>query len=224
MVKGIRLLRRILAITWMVLVATVVTWPCPHAQNQTDHAASVPKATEVCPDTIPSVGKYENFSYGFSVIIPDSLRGYWNGPRCVGGPGGCTCMTDHGRIIPLNESSQGERHVEIFAGYAVPDKPTVTGEVHSRLRWIKERSREGIVDVTKRTHVTVAGLRGQRAVVRYFDKTSKLWFIEDFIELLKDGVSYSLYLRTPETEYKHDRPIFDQIVATFVLTKPTEQN
>src|SRR5437899_7285629 len=76
-----------------------VSLPSQQAGQQT-----LPKnertAEETCPDTRGWTGKYTNHSYGFAITIPSHLQGFWNSARCVSGPDGCTCMSDHGRIIP----------------------------------------------------------------------------------------------------------------------------
>ena len=35
-------------------------------------------------------------------MIPEGYEGFWNSARCASDAGGCTCMSDHGRIIPLS--------------------------------------------------------------------------------------------------------------------------
>jgi hypothetical protein len=89
------------------------------------------------------------------------------------------------------------------------------------LRGIRERSREKSVQIRKRTGITLASLKGERAVVRYYDAKLQAWMMEDFVELLRGGVEYSLYLRTPEETYEHDRGVFDTVVASFALSKRT---
>ncbi|HXP46282.1 MAG TPA: hypothetical protein VN810_03335 [Terriglobales bacterium] len=163
-----------------------------------------------------------NYSYGFSVVIPKGLKGFWNSAVCVSGPDGCTCMSDHGRIIPLTaEPYEPERHIEVYAGYAADlDEPTVEQEVDKRLGWIRESSREGSVRVLRQSSTTLAGLKSQRVVVRYYDKKLNQLMVEDFVEALRRGdVEYSLYLRTSENAYDHDRKVFDNVIGTFTLRK-----
>src|SRR5947209_3021149 len=76
-----------------------------------------------CPDNVPSLGKYENDYFGFSIVIPKNLEGHWNSARCSGGPDGCACMSDHGRIIPLDKNlSRPTDFIEVFAASnAEPD-------------------------------------------------------------------------------------------------------
>ncbi|MFG6485587.1 hypothetical protein ACG04R_02825 [Roseateles sp. BYS78W] len=55
-----------------------------------------------CADERPTTGRYRNYSYGFTVVIPKGLEGWWNSARCVPQtPDGCICMGDHGRSLPL---------------------------------------------------------------------------------------------------------------------------
>ncbi len=75
------------------------------------------------------------------------------------------------------------------------------------------------MSVGKRSTITIVGLKGQRVVVRYYDKKIKKWIIEDFIELLRGDLEYSLDLETGEDAYRHDRLVFNAIVASFALTK-----
>jgi len=175
-----------------------------------------------CPDTVEWTGRYVNYSYGFSVTIPKSLKGFWNSPRCIAGSDGCTCMSDHGRTIPLSiEPNESERHIEVYAGYAAElDEPTVKAEVDEHLQWIGERSREGSVSVLKQSAMTLAGLKAQRVVVRYYDKNLNQWMVEDFVETLRWGdVEYLVSLRTHDQEYERDRKILEEVLDSFALRK-----
>jgi hypothetical protein len=199
----------------------VVTAASSSRQKGQSVQGSPSTATAACPDTVPWTGKYRNHSFGFIIEIPKPLKGFWNSAVCVAGPDGCTCMGDHGRIVPLsNPPYEPERHIEIYAGHASDlDKPTVGAEVASRLRQIHERNPNHRVYVLKRSHIMLSGLRGERVLVRYFDEKLKRWWKEDFIELVRKGsIEYSLYLRTGEHLYQHDKIIFEKIISSFVLT------
>jgi hypothetical protein len=92
--------------------------------------------------------------------------------------------------------------------------------VDKHLERIRTRSREGSVSVLKHSTITLAGLKSQRVVVRYYDKDLNRSMVEDFIEALRKGsVEYSIYLRTTQEAYPHDRNVFDDVVGTFVLRK-----
>jgi hypothetical protein len=67
-----------------------------------------------CPDQRAWTGRYRNYVYGFSIVIPRGLKGYWNSARCAPDEKyGCVCMGDHGRFIPLSNDA----HIEAFVGY-----------------------------------------------------------------------------------------------------------
>jgi hypothetical protein len=176
-----------------------------------------------CPDTIDTIGRYVNSSYGFSIVIPTGLKGAWNSGRCGAGKDGCVCMSDHGRIIPLATGRTDSDHwIEASAGFATElDEPTPQNAVDSRLGWIRERSRDGSVLVLQRSDLTIGGIKGKRVVVRYYDKKSGRVMVEDFVEALRDkpDVEYSLYLRTTVEAYERDKAIFDQVLTSFALTE-----
>jgi hypothetical protein len=171
-----------------------------------------------CPDNVPSAGKYENDYFGFSIVIPKNLEGLWNSARCSGGPDDCACMSDHGRIIPLGADSKSSRFIEAFAATNSEPDTTLAMEVNDHLKWIKKRSLTHTVTILRRSNMRVGRRAGRRVVARYFDKNEKGWFIEDFVEVLRQGVGYSLYLRTRESNYKKDLRIFNEVVASFALT------
>ena len=175
-----------------------------------------------CPDTLPSTGRYVNDSYGFTVVIPKSRKGFWNSAACVPEPDGCTCMSDHGRIIPLSaEPFERERHIEVYAGNATHlDEPTVQQKVDKNLDSIRERSRVDSVTVLKQSNLLLAGLKARRMVIRYFDSRLNTWMIEDFVGALRGGeIEYSVYLRTREEVYKEDVPVLDSVINRFRLKK-----
>ncbi len=182
---------------------------------------------EQCPDTHGWSGKYENFSYGFSVLIPQGYEGFWNSARCVNDKkdGFCVCMSDHGRIIPLSsEPYEPERHIEIYASHGADlDEPSVAEGVAHWLGYLKKQSVAHTMLVRRRSDVTIDRVQGQRVVVRYRDKRLRQWFVEDLVELLKNGDEFTLYLRTPAKSYEHDKRIFDRVVASFAFG-PSETN
>jgi hypothetical protein len=128
-------------------------------------------------------------------------------------------MSDHGRTIPLGENpSKSSRFIEAFAATNAEPDTTLAMEINNHLEWIKRRSLGRRIIIRSRSKIVVGRRAGQRAVARYFDKNEKSWFIEDFIEVHRQGVEYSLYLRTLESNYKKDLKIFNEVVASFALT------
>jgi hypothetical protein len=178
---------------------------------------SPPKGPSQCPDRVAWSGRYDNHSYGFSIVIPANLQGYWNSAACVDATDGCTCMSDHGRIIPLSTERDGpERHIEAYAGFAI--EPTLRQETNQHLRSIQQRSRAHGLGVRKRSNTRIAGLNGERMLMRYYDLELKSWRVEEFIELRRDDVEYSLCLDTTQQAYEQDRIVFNAVVASFART------
>lgn len=172
-----------------------------------------------CPDEVSWRGTYVNDLYGFSIFIPNGLVGLWNSARCVNKDNECTCMSDHGRIIPLRKGRGGpDRQIEAYADYGEElETGTATEAVTSELTGIRESSAAGTMRVLSRTPIKLGGLHAWHVVVRYSDRKSKSWMVEDFIDAVSRGVRYLLYLRTPEQAYAHDRIAFNQIVRSFAL-------
>jgi len=196
---------------------------CPQTASiaQQPGNGSAPATVEQCPDAHGWSGRYENLSYSFTITIPEGYEGFWNSASCSGDAEGCTCMSDHGRIIPLSHQPyEHERHIEVFASHGGDlDESTLAQAMAQHLKWIRKRAQGGNFIVRKRLGVTVDRVRGERAVLRYYDKRMKAWLVEDFIELLKDGDEYSLYLRTPRKNYKHDRQIFNGLIGSLTFEK-----
>jgi len=129
---------------------------------------------------------------------------------------GCVCSSDHGQIIPLTpEPYEPERHIEVFAAWATDTEPSAQRKVDEHLNRIQEKSREQTVEVRSRSTVRLAGLRAPRVVVRYYSTKLNGWLVEDFVEMLRNGVEYSIYLRTKDSSYEHDRATFESVLASF---------
>jgi len=181
-------------------------------------------AQSACPDEVDTSGKYVNYSYGFSIIIPEGLKGTWNSARCVADNDGCVCMSDHGRTISLSDGPGDTDHwIEAYAGFAADlDEPTLQAEVNKRLDWVRERSTPGSVWILKSSDVRIGGIRAKRVVVRYQDKQSDRLMIEDFVEALRGrsevDVQYSVYLRSPADAYERDKRYFNQVLSSFAMT------
>lgn len=174
-----------------------------------------------CPDQILSRGKYRNDYYKFSLRIPDGYEGLWNSVRCSGPGPDCTCMSDHGRIIPLTKEPYApQRHIEIFAGYpAEAEDATVTQQVEEHLSWIRERSADNTMTILHHSRMKLAGVPAERVVVRYYDQSLQRWWREDRVESLRNGVAYMLYLRTSEETYPQDRSVFQAVLTSFAFLK-----
>ena len=204
---------------WVVVLASLVFTPVASLSQQ--------QTTEPCPDTVDTTGKYVNFSYGFSIVIPPTFNGVWNSASCVSSKEGCVCMSDHGRIIPLSGEADSGHWVEAYAGFATDlDEPTLSNAVASNLNSVRERSRTGSTSVLVRSSTAIGGVKAQRVVVRYMDKKTKRVMVEDFVVAFRGRtgteIEYSIYLRSPIAKYRRDKAIFDQVLKSFALIECDE--
>lgn len=174
-------------------------------------------AAEPCPDEALTRGVYNNYSFNFVIRIPEPLVGVWNSGRCASGPDGCTCMADHGRIIPRTpEPYQRERHIEVSAGY--PIDPTDSTSELMASRWIaglRNKGRKHRISIDGPNPVTLDRVNARRAKVRYYDPDLRRWTVEEFVVAVNKDSEYSLGLRTPEVSYGKDRAAFDSVVKSF---------
>ena len=173
---------------------------------------------EPCPHEIASTGTYRNRDYGFSIVIPPGLNGYWNAAVCAKTSEGCVCLGDHGRVLPLAPESHGSgRYIEVYAGFDIEDRAE---QVRSRVDRIQERGRQNsLVDISRRA-LRLAGLRAQRIAVRYYDKKLDRGMAENFVQAKRSSLEYSLYVRTPVETYQRDRKTLEEVVRSFTLLKP----
>src|SRR5438105_15941925 len=84
-----------------ILVLTIAGLVARSNAQTAKHASESP-----CPDDKTYTGRYRNLNYGFSIVIPAGLKGYWNSARCAPDEKySCVCFPDHGRFIPLSRDS-----------------------------------------------------------------------------------------------------------------------
>ena len=201
-------MRLLCAFTLLICVAALAQPSNPRADNSVS-----------CPDDHPYTGLRENWTFGFTIVIPENLKGHWNSAACHKGSDGCTCMGDHGTLIPLVTGAQDfGRQIEFYAELDSSDEHNLARLVTKWLRSPRESAREH-TKIQKRTSYRLGGLNAERVVIRYYDPGLKAWYIEDFVVALRDGTVYTPYLRTLPMNYAQDLLLFNRILATFTLTK-----
>ena len=174
------------------------------------------KADELCPDEKVYTGRYRNRYYGFSIIIPAGLKGYWNSARCAKADEGCVCMTDHGRIIPLAEGAQ----IEAYTGYQMDPEWSVSDYEKDEIAGLKKR--EGVEQVTVLSSrvIRLGNLKARRFVVQYVEKGKQV--IAERVMALHKDVAYQLILHTLPERYEKDRRKFEQVIASWRLVPRIE--
>jgi hypothetical protein len=182
------------------LLALALTWALPgHAWEEGDQ------------ETCPARGRYVN-AYGFSVTLPDGLKGCPNSP--VG-------MSDHGVEIPLDP--QRQRVIDVFASYNVLLHETVAEAVTDDLDSFRENAELTAVKLVSRTSFRLGGLAAERLVLRYRVKATGMEMISDSSSALRSVIkasaepshAYRVSLTTPANRYAADRLVLEQILASW---------
>jgi hypothetical protein len=170
-----------------------------------------------CPDQKTYTGKYRNWAYGFSIIIPAGLKGYWNSARCVPDEEyGCVCMGDHGRFIPLSDDA----YIEAYVDWEM--ESDWSGRDYENDAIYNLRLKLGVeqVKVSSSKWMRLGNLRGRRFVVQFTEKNKNV--VIDHIIALYNGVEYELILRTLADRYQSDRRDFEKVIASWRLTPRRE--
>ena len=189
----------------------IVTILAPAAQSQAKRAKST--STEPCPDQKAYTGKYRNWVYGFSIIIPAGLKGYWNSPRCAPDEKyGCVCMGDHGRFVPLSDDAS----IEAFVGYQMEDDWSVGDYENDEISDLRQKQSVEQVKVLSSRLIRLGGLKGRRFAVQFIEKNKEV--VIDHVIALHKGVEYELILRTLPDRYQRDRRQFEKVIGSWRLT------
>jgi hypothetical protein len=193
----------------------IVTILAPAAKSQAKRVKSV--SAELCPDQKTYTGKYRNWVYGFSIIIPAGLKGYWNSARCAPDEKyGCVCMGDHGRFIPLSDDAS----IDAFVGYEMESEWSVSDYENEEVSSLRQKQGAEQVRVLSSEWVRLGRLKGRRFVVQFTDKNKSI--VVDHIIALHKGVEYELILRTSPDRYQRDRREFEKVIVSWRLTPRAE--
>jgi hypothetical protein len=169
-----------------------------------------------CPDEVSTTGRYRNYSYGFSITIPASLKGYWNSARCVKERNDCVCMGDHGRHIPI----RNDAHLDIFVGPRNYDtrKDTIDDEQEIRLKVHKDKGESA--EILSRITTRLDGFPATRLKLGYNGSKTGAKMIEESIicapmDREHGGFVYTIYLVTREDSYTKDRLLLNRLQQTW---------
>ena len=176
------------------------------AQNNRDEKNPTPP----CPDRQTYTGKYTNLRYGFSIVIPAGLKGYWNSAVCVPDDDGCICMQDHGRTIRLADNA----YIEAYTGYEIPEWSPVDYE-KSALKELQRRAGVEKVEVLSSRSVRLDKLRARRFAFRFAEKRRS--FVLEHVVAVHNGVEYQLILSTSAERYTKDRRKFEEVRTSWRL-------
>jgi hypothetical protein len=198
--------------TLPVILAVIVSF-LPNANSQAKRV----QPGSPCPDDKVYTGKYRNLVYGFSIVIPAGLKGYWNSARCAPDEKyGCVCMGDHGRFIPLSRDAS----IDAFVSYQMESEWSLIDHENDAISSLKTRENIERLKVIGSKWVRLGNLKGRRFVVRSI-KDNK-GFVTDHIMALHNGVEYELILSTSADRYKKDKIQFEKVIASWRLTPRME--
>lgn len=181
-------------------------------------ASRAPAKTEVrCPDEVATTGYYRNYSYGFSISIPSGLKGFWNSARCVKDNQDCVCMGDHGRFIPIDETS----YLQVFV--EVQNEETVRESIDEEVRLIlrTQENHGERAEMVRKARLRLGGLLATRLTIRYRSAKTAGIMIQDHIlcpppiDRYHGGFIYSVTLSTPEDQYAKRKGVFYSIIRSW---------
>jgi hypothetical protein len=169
---------------------------------------------ERCPDERSYTGKYRNYVFGFSIIIPTGLKGYWNSARCAPDERyGCVCMGDHGRSIPLSETAA----MEAFVGWQMESEWTLRDYQNNKVADLKQKQGVEQVRVLSSKYLRLRHVKASRFIVQFSENNKRV--VTDSIVALYKGVEYQLTLYTVADRYQKDRRVFEKLVASWKFTR-----
>lgn len=163
-------------------------------------------------------GRYENYTYGYSVEIPDGMIGLGETPPAP----------QHGFGIDLDNprSTHWPQQTEFPKSYVYADGSYnsldwegLGDAVRFNLRCLRERGRN--VRVRSRTATRLGGLRAVRVVAFY--ELGGVEMVSDEIVAFGSEASpvYTLSLSTPRSKYERDRPVLEALRKGWCL-QPVE--
>jgi hypothetical protein len=166
-----------------------------------------------CPDDKTYTGTYRNLVYGFSIVIPAGLKGYWNSARCAPDEKyGCVCMGDHGRFIPLSSDAS----IDAFVSYEIESEWNAKDREKSDISYVRNQSDVRQLTIIESKRFRLGRLNGRRFVVEFVQNDKKV--VEDHVIALHKGVEYELILHTLANRYRNDKAQFEKIIASWKLT------
>ncbi len=155
---------------------------------------------------------YRNYVYGFSIVIPRGLKGYWNSARCAPDEKyGCVCMGDHGCFIPLSTDAS----IEAFVGYQMEPEWSLGDHERQAVSFLTDDKQNQQVHVVRSGWSRLGHLRARRFEARFLKNNKPM--ITDYIIALHKGVEYELILRTLPERYRRDRIQFEKMIASWTL-------
>lgn len=153
-------------------------------------------------------GRYSNYDYAYSVLIPKGLIGLMSPPP----------FPNHGFGIDLSKPQRSYLWVDASYGDA-PEGKSFDDAIKDNLDFVKG---DGVTDIvlSQKISTNLSRLRAVRFVIHY--KASGIAMVrETVLAFRKNGddvaIVYSINLRTPTSRYSKDRRVIDELQKTWRL-------
>ncbi|MCI0489344.1 MAG: hypothetical protein L0229_22355 [Blastocatellia bacterium] len=156
-------------------------------------------------------GRYDNYVYYFSLVIPRGLIGY-SAPEPA---------PAHGVAILL--SKKPDTWIYAGAHYNATFLESLDAALDQHLEWIKDKGTD--IEVMKRERTFLNKLRAMRLAVRYKNKKTGRIRIEDEVIAFRPGgtanadIIYNITLYTTDDRYNDDITTFEHILKGWKLKR-----
>jgi hypothetical protein len=177
----------------------------------------VPTQEEIARDALRQGYKvhrqqYSNYEYGYTVLIPSGLVGVSNpspGPQ-------------HGFEIVL--SKRPAAGIRVDGSYDADLYGSLEEAAEARLRWLKRDNNLTEIEVLRSEQATLQNLQAVRQAVRFSEPGSGEKMVLDFVAAIRienEGgdeetrVLYTISLSTPESRYRDDQEILEQVITSW---------
>jgi hypothetical protein len=160
-----------------------------------------------CPDDHAITGTYRNHSYGFTVVIPKGLEGWWNSAVCVPQPpNGCTCMGDHGRDIPLRGGGQ----ISIDAAPELFDETLATA-AYKDLRRFELHTNETALLVKTLGPMRLRGMPSYRCIAASTQAGAPV--VREVVHVtLPSGTYVAISIEAPEQQFREHHRAYEALL------------
>ncbi|MCA1619570.1 MAG: hypothetical protein LC795_09730 [Acidobacteria bacterium] len=163
-------------------------------------------------------GRYENYVYGYSVHLPAGMVGAGSTPPAP--QHGFGIDLDHPRsTVWRGVRGFPKSYLYVDGSYNSLEWERLDDAVNAHLSYKRE---DGVaVRVLSKTQTRLGDLRAVRVVARYEERGEQM--VWDAVFAFGDGASpvYTLALSTPLSKYERDRPVLEEVRATWRL-QPAE--
>ena len=163
-------------------------------------------------------GVYENYTYGYSVRIPDGMIGLGETPPAPQHGFGIDLDNPRSTRWPYGTESP-KSYVYVDGSYNSLEWRRPDDAVNFSLRCLREKARN--FRVRSRTATRLGGLRAVRVVALYEQEGAEM--VRDEVVAFAEGASpvYTLSLSTPLLKYERDRYVLEELMKGWCL-QPVE--